>query len=108
VGRAMTHEEQRAYQRGYSRGRMRGNTLLQRVLRIAKGYRQRSLLDIDRRCDGCARWERGCETCLWGKCAGAFQGGMEGRMWSEQYIGEQESRAVITSADFACSNWIPK
>jgi hypothetical protein len=105
----MTRDEQRAYQRGYNRQLARTRERVERVLRVARGYRER-LTDIDRtrRCDNCVRWTRGCPTCVWGKCAAGFERFTEPSMWADSFTGEKQQRAIITTEDFACVNWLPK
>ncbi len=105
----MTRAEKLAYQRGYNRGMARVSDRVARVIRIAQGYRRR-LLDTNpqQRCDGCARWARGGPNCLWGKCAGSIDYGLEPRIWAERYGRYGESATVITSPDFGCVLWIPR
>ena len=105
----MSYAEKIAYARGYNRGRSRMFDYASRAVEIAKGYRLLSRRPEDSRvCSSCSRWERGCPTCSWGKCAASFEFGLEGRMWADQFVGEKQPRAVITSEEFGCVNWLPK
>lgn len=106
----MTHGERKAYGRGYNRAISRGIDRVQVIASIARGYRDR-LTDINskRRCDACSRWTRGGANCIWGTCAADFDHGTEPRMWAEAYVGEKHAdRAVITTEDFGCVNWLPQ
>ncbi len=107
---AMTYGEKIAYQRGYNRARRNFANRAARAVEIAKGYRSRSALptDTEQRCAGCARWSRGGPDCVWGKCAANFEYSLEGRMWVDQFVGENERRVIITTAEFGCVNWLPK
>lgn len=100
--------EKRAYIRGYNRSISRISDRVYRALRIAKGYRTRLTdMDTSRQCGTCDRWTRGGDRYLWGKCRADFAFQCEGRMWAEVYIGEREVRAIITTEDFGCQNWLP-
>jgi len=103
----MSRPERLAYQRGYSRGRANLVARVKAVIQIARGYQKREP-DQVRRCDGCARWTRGSPTrCIWGRCRGDFESGLEPRMWADRFSGEHLERAIITTEDFACVNFLP-
>jgi hypothetical protein len=102
----MTREEHLAYQRGYNRALRSVADRVSRVIRIARGYRDRHF--TQGRCATCDRWTRGCRGCLWGTCRADFEPGIEPRMWTERFAGENSGRSIETSEDFACVNWLPR
>jgi hypothetical protein len=104
---SQTPEERRAYIRGYNRGRARAYDLWRRLADIAQGYRQRLREPVmQRRCQECRRWTRGSSATLWGFCSTDFDG-HEPRMWADHFVGDRESRRIVTQEGFGCVNWLP-
>lgn len=97
-----TDGEKREYQRGYNRGRARSWNWIDKLAKIARGYRAR-LADHDtsRVCRTCQRWTRGCDTCIWGRCATDFNRPTEPAMWPDA------GGDIITTEGFGCVNWLP-
>jgi hypothetical protein len=106
---AQSPDERRGYQRGYNRAHSKIASHVQRVIKIARGYRDR-LTDTDsaRICETCARWKRGGANCMWGACDADFEWGIEPRMWADTNAGESPHRKIITQPNFGCVSWLPR
>lgn len=101
-----TAEERRAYGRGYSRGSARYWDHLRRLLRIARGYREKTdQLHLAHYCGGCFHWSRGGKNCLWGHCDTKFEAGLEPNLWADAPIGHTPQK-ICTHENFGCVNWI--
>jgi hypothetical protein len=102
-----TDSEKREYRRGYNRAMSRHRDRIRSIMAIARGYRERCTDTETRRvCQNCLRWTRGCDSCVWGQCSGDFERPEEPSMWADTPIGENEQRAIITTEDFGCVNWL--
>lgn len=104
---AQSHDEKRSYSRGYQRAMSRASARVERVLKIARAYKEACTREDAIRCRSCERWSRGGPNCLWGYCRLDFEHGAgEGRMWADACIGEKQQR-ICTHENFGCINWIP-
>lgn len=103
-----SYEEKREYNRGYQRGCDRRYRQAANALKLAQLYRARLADTSEQLCGGCARWERGGDSCKWGYCDNNFSAGAgEGNMWVDVPTGIKQP-AIITHDNFGCVNWLPK
>lgn len=100
----MTPGEKRAYQRGVNRATARNHDRMQKLIRIARQYRERESSDEECICQTCDRWRQGTNNTVWGFCRADFQYGVEPRMWADSKSGDAD---LITDATFGCISWIP-
>lgn len=108
TGKGKTPAENKAYSRGYTAGRNRAWRSYLKVVEFAKSWREKAREGMSgARCDSCALWKRGGESCRWGHCRqhGEFDCSPDlGRAWAQtaDYRGDAK---LITHENFACINF---
>lgn len=112
IGEGRTRAEKNAYMRGYNAGRASSTrrywSHLLKVIDYAKSWREKAGEGMSgARCDACALWRRGGETCRWGYCRQGeeFECSPDlGRAWAERKDAAADAR-LATHENFACINF---
>lgn len=103
--RTATPTDHRSYMLGHKRARASYGSRMQRILQVAKRYRDLARLgapDVKHTCATCFRWTRGAPATLWGQCS---------QQHDDMYGAEPrilQTEQLVTNEEFGCVNWLPK